>query len=201
MIRDQTIPIFLRRASDKVFEGRNRTRIVLGTDRKNTINSGLGDGGENDPESGTVDVVAGYIDSNPNYSEDKARTLISAKTNLDEYFGVNKGSRASNESGIANKAENIYLLAQNRIKILIPSGAILIENGEISIEFNNSVNIKCGTNVLQISPDGISLGSETGIPARIITELDTCVGANSAGQVISTFVGPGAIINKTVTIK
>lgn len=204
MIRD-VIPSFLRRLTDKILEGTNRTRIVLGTDRKDLISSGYGDGGQNDVESGAIDIVAGYKNQNPSFQEDRARIYLSSKSNPDENLELEQGPKVQGESVIISKAENNYILAANNLKILCGENTILInKDGTIQIQSNNSVDIKSGQLVINISNGEISLGTETGIPKRILTEGDVCVGVapSGGGPVYSNFLAPGALIaNQNVKIK
>lgn len=137
-----TIVNFLARVSDKVISGRNRTRITLGTDRKNTKTSGYGEGGENDAESGTVDIVAGYdpTSGDTNLKDDKSRIYISAKTDPDEYFDLNFGDEATGEPAIVQISDNIYLKARKRIKIVNEKFSILVkENGDITIKSDGKI--------------------------------------------------------------
>ncbi len=205
MIRD-TIPRFFRRLTDKIFEGTNRTRIVLGTDRKDDIHSGYGDGGRNDVSAGAIDIVAGYIDQNTSFAEDKSRVYLSGKANPDEYLDIDQGKPAVGEACIILKSENDYIVAENNIKIVCGSNVIIInKNGDIQIEGTASINIKAGAGVLNISSSGeISLGVANGIPKRILTENDICVGTSppGGGIVVSNFLAPGALItNQNVKVK
>lgn len=207
MIRDELIPVFLRRLSDKVYEGRNRTRIVLGTDRKDSHNSGWGDGGEGDRDSGTIDIVAGYVDSNPDYLNDKSRIYISAKTNPDEYFGVNKGTKVEGESALVIKSDNAYVIA-DKIKFVTSDDlSIIMENNKIEVEGNSEIKLKIGNNQIIINKSNIQIGG-MGSPKRIITEDDICVGTTSDGNSVAcSFKGPvpvgtpPIINNQKVTIK
>lgn len=137
-----TIVNFLARASDRVFTGRNRTRIVLGTDRKDTATSGFGEGGEDNVESGTIDIVAGYVpdSGDPQYIQDKSRIYISGKTKPDEYFEFGETDKAEGEPAVVIISDNVYLKARKRIKIINDKFSILVkENGDVTIKSNGKI--------------------------------------------------------------
>lgn len=188
MIRD-IIPQFNQRHSDYVIQGRNRARIVLGTDRKKEITSGFGDGGENDADSSTIDVVVGYQGSDPDYSLDKSRVYITGKTNPDEYFEINAGEEATEASAVVVVADNIYLKARNRIKIVGNGNEILLNNdGTLEIRANGDILI----------------GNREGTSRRVLTEDDVASGTDpiTGGEILSTFKKPtSTIINSKVKIK
>jgi len=207
MIRD-LIPQFLRRLTDKIFEGTNRARIVLGTDRKDTIESGYGDGGQNKPESGTIDLVTGYSSENPNYSEDKARVYISGMSNPEEYFSVERGPSGDKKSCVISHADAVYMLGREHTKIIAANGQssiIMDKDGNAEIRVNSNIKLTVGSTVIDIDQSGnISIGSSIGVPKRIITENDICMGIDpvTGAPILSSFLTPGAvIINQNVKIK
>lgn len=200
------IPAFLRRLSDRVFEGRNRTRIVLGTDRTIGIETGYGDGGENDPESAAIDIVAGYKESNPSMENDASRVYISGKSNPDEAFSLPEvGTKAEGEPVNVLKSDNVYLIGRNRIKLIVGDLSLVIEDGSVTINASQDVNITAGQSNLKLTQAGdIELGAAGGAGARIITENDVCVGQAppGGGPVLSTYRDPQAVVtNQRVKIK
>lgn len=209
MIRDVNMPLFLRRLSDRVYEGRNRTRIVLGTDRLKEEASGWGDGGENDLESGTIDIVAGYQGEHPEYTRDKSRLYVSGKTDPDSYFGIEAGENVRGEPSVVGASDNVYMVGRKRVKIIGPNCSIVITDGEIEIKTSKSMKLKSGEAEISIGPSGeIYLGNSDGIGKKIITEDDICVGVapSGGGPVACNFKIPASgiypvINNQKVKIK
>lgn len=193
MILD-TFKKLIRRATDHVIEGRNRVAIVVGTDRKKEINTGYGNGGNNDKDSGMADIVAGYVGENPDYKNDRARVYISGKTDPDNYFGFDRGDAVTGESAVVVFADNSYITARNIVKILTSKNHIILkQNGDIEITSDGNVNLK--------SNGEISLDAGQGMSARILTENDICVGIDptTGGPILSTFLNIplGAQINNS----
>lgn len=188
MIRD-IIPQFTARHSDTVISGRNRCRIILGTDRKKEISSGYGDGGENDPKSSTIDIVVGYEDSDPDYAQDKSRVYVSGKTDPDSYFEINAGENVTQQAGVILVSDNIYLKARNRIKLIANGSEILLNN-------NGTIEIRADGDIL--------IGNREGQSNRTLVEEDRCVGICpvTGAEIISDFKRPTATItNNKVKIK
>ena len=205
MIRD-TIPNFIKRISDYVLHGRNRTRIVLGTDRKDSLASGYGEGGKNDVESGAIDIVAGFQQNNPSYTTDGARLYLSGKTDPDDYLGVNAGTKIVGQPAALLASENVYINGRENIKIICGNVQILIDQNNILIKAEQNLSIKCGSSFVKINQDGqISIGSESGPSKRIITEDDISVGTDpvTGGPIISSFTRPdgGVINNQKIVVK
>ena len=199
---------FLARATDYVLAGRNRARIVIGTDRKDEISSGYGAGGENDPESASIDIVAGFNgeSGNPSFESDKSRIYLSGKTKPDEYSGINKGSAVEGEAAIVSVSDNIYLKARNKVKIVGGDYSIVLEDGSITIEAQSKIELKVGTQKIVVNGSGIELDAGQAINGKIITDLDSCVGIDpvSGSPIVSNFksLPLGAIVrNQKVVIK
>jgi hypothetical protein len=198
---------FIRRTTDNVLPGRNRARIVVGTDRKNTVDSGYGDGGENDKESAAIDLVAGFkADSgNMSFTEDKTRLYLSAKSDPDDYIDNQKGETVTGEAVFLGVSDNVYLKSRKKTKILGPNYSILLdENGNCLIECDTKIEIKVGSNVVRLSSSGIELDAGQGPTGKIITDLDTCVGTDpvTGSPILSTFKRPESIVtNSKVVVK
>ena len=208
----ENIPRFFARITDIVFPGRNRARIVIGTDRKDTVESGYGAGGENDAESATIDIVAGYgtENNNPDLINDKSRIYISGKTDPDQYFDINKGARVEGEAAIVGISDNVYLKARKKTKIIGPEYSIVIdENGDATIELKsvsmsaqNSIELKTGSNKIIINSAGITLDAGQGIEGKILTDLDIQGGPiNVSGAPGTVLVRPPVTINQKITVK
>jgi len=201
----EKVATYIARASDIVFSGRNKSRIILGTDRQDNVNSGYGDESD-DPQQGssTIDLVAGFIDGNIDHVNDKSRIYISEMTNPDEYFqmedsvvtGNGFGREVEKEPAIVSTSDNLYFKARKNIKIRNENITILIsEDGNIEIECQDAIKIQSGESVITLNPNGqISIGAESGDVRRIITEQDLCVGIDptTGAPIISKFIdAPG----------
>lgn len=206
MILDR-IARFLFRDSDTAFSGRNRTRIILGTDRKKEKDTGYGDGGQNDAESGTIDIVAGHTnEQNCDYLNDKSRIYISGKTDADSYFNINQGTASEEEAAIVNHSDNIYLKARKQIKILNDNLSVVIDSdGNITIKTNQKIEMSSGTNKIVISSNGIELDAGQGINGKILTDADilqgTLQGTTPVGGGTVTFALLPFAVNQKVTVK
>lgn len=154
MIKDSIVS-FLQRISDVVLIGRNRTRIVLGTDRKDTATSGYGDGSSNDVDSGTIDIVAGYKPDtgDVSLSDDFSRIYVSGKTDPDDYFSISAGESTSGEPAIILFSDNIYIKSRKKIKILNDKFSMIIDQ-------NGNIEVKSDGNI-KILSDNIIVGDET----------------------------------------
>ena len=97
-IRDESIKWFKRRVDEIVSEGRNKVRVIIGTDRKNTIDSGYGSGGANDKESGAYIVTVGGDEEDLNLTEDDVVLFLSGKSDPDDYFAVDMGAEKKEAS-------------------------------------------------------------------------------------------------------
>jgi hypothetical protein len=210
MIRERFVA-FLARLSDTVLSGRNRARIVIGTDRKTTVDSGYGDGGENDPESAAIDLVAGYSgdSGDVNFESDKSRLYLSGKTDPDEYTGINKGGSVEGEAALIGISDNVYLKARNKTKIVGPDYTIILEDGNVTIEATGGapkIEVKVGTQVVRIDNSGIELDAGQGLSGKIITDNDICVGIDpvTGNPILSNFkaIPQGAVVtNNKVIVK
>lgn len=207
MIR-QTIAGILTRASDFVLRGRNRSMIIVGTDREDTVDSGYGAGGENDPDSAAIDIVAGFDadQENINYDTDNSRIYVAQKTNPDEYFDISVGNEVQGEPAIIQKSDHLYMKSRKKIKIVNDNVSINIdEDGNIEIEAQTKTEIKVGNSKIMISQNGdIELNAGQGINGKILTNLDQSVHIDpiTGGQVLANFAAPPAVVqNNKVFVK
>jgi hypothetical protein len=174
----ESISRFIKRTSDILFPGRNGAYILIGTDRKDLVNSGYGVGGKNEKACATIDIVAGHKGENPDYVNDSSRIYISQKTDADDYFEITKGEKIKGKPTIVASSDNVYLKARSGIKILNKNFSIVVsEDGTVTIESVASSKIKSGAGVIEMLPSGdITIGAETGAARRVLTEQDVCVG-------------------------
>ena len=130
-------------------DGSYRASIVIGGDRKSTIDSGYAGLGFED--SSAIDIVsgrgktipdeekAGTLNINPDFLNDAARIYISEKTDVDANFKITKGTIGSSEfaSAIALKADAIRIIGVEGVKIVTranPSNSRGQEPGFFGIE-------------------------------------------------------------------
>lgn len=193
----EIVPNFKLRNSDTPIIGRNKTRIVLGTDRKNTLDSGFGDGSRNASEgAGAIDLVAGYDSQDVDFANDKTRIYLASKTNPDEYAEINVGEAQTETPAAIIISDQVYIKARKNIKIVNGNiSIVLFANGNIEIQASGDTKIKSGGSVINMAAGGqINVGAEGGQALRILTELDICVGIDptTGSPILSQFaVGPG----------
>ncbi len=195
MIR-RIIPVFLRRVSDMLYQGRNAAMIIIGTDRKNTTNSGYGDGGQNKPESATIDIVAGYKGKDVDYKKDSTRLYLSECTDPDEYFDIKQGAKPKATPALVGISDQVYFKARKNIKIVNDNFSIIVsEDGNVEITASGNGKLTFGGASIALNKNGeITLGSPTGPGKRIITEDDICAGVVAAGPAGAGAVAAGAIV-------
>lgn len=206
MIRE-IFAAFAARLTDQVYQSRNRARIVLGTDRKDTASSGYGDGGANEAESAAIDIVAGFDGSsqNPSFENDKTRVYLSAKSDPDDYIQNNKGNTVTAEAALLGVSDNIYLKARKKVKIVSENYSLILnEDGTIDIECNSTITATASGNKIKISSTGIELDCGQGLSGNIVTDNDLAVGIDpvSGAPIVSNFKQPGSLVNnRRVTVK
>lgn len=186
----EDIARFLKRVSDTVLLGRNGSRIVLGSDRKDTVDSGYGDGSENASQgAGSIDMVAGYGEENPNFDEDKSRIYLTAKGDPDDYLQMDLGENIAETAFIGARSDQLYIKIRKNIKIRNEKTTIIIDkDGNVTIETPEETKVKSGDSVILMKKDGnIAIGAESGTQRRILTEDDVCVGVDpTTGAIIQS---------------
>lgn len=198
---------FAARLTDVVYQSRNRARIVIGTDRKDTISSGYGDGGSNEAESAAIDIVAGFDGSsqNPSFENDKSRLYLSAKADPDDYIANDKGSEVTAEAVIVGVSDNIYLKARKKVKIVSESYSLILnEDGTIDIECDSTITATASGNKIKISASGIELDCGQGLTGNILTDNDLAVGIDpvSGSPIVSNFKQLGSLVtNRKAVVK
>ncbi len=178
----ESIARFIRRVGEIVVaEGRNGARIVVGTDRQSDVRSGYGDGDKPNPNAGAIDLVVGPVSGDMNFDQDKSRIYLSSMTDPDKYAGIAKGKEEVQAPGAIIISDHIRIRARKSIKISNGKVSILFnEDGSVDVESSDSCELKaksfkvqCGSSRIEISETGgISLGSTTGLPGNILTDLD-----------------------------
>ena len=205
----EAITRITKRLSDVVIHGRNKAMILVGTDRKDTTNSGYGDGGENEVDSAAIDIVVGYDADqvDPNLTADKSRIYLSEMSDPDDYFDVSVGDAVQAEPCLVGISDNVYLKSRSKIKILNGNVSILInENGEIEISAESNATLKVGESSITIDQAGnIELNAGQGIDGFIVTDLDQPIHIDpiTGSPVRASFERPPGIpvANRKVKIK
>jgi len=135
----EAVPKRINAPSEHVIAGTNNTWIVLGRDRPASLGSGYGATGVNN--AGAIDICVGMMAGSktgahqistvhPNMDSDAARIYISAKTDIDENFGLSDGKQqklnegsTKGKSGIGIKADGVRIVARaNGIKLITGKG-------------------------------------------------------------------------------
>lgn len=205
----ESIKRITKRITDVVLHGRNKAMISIGTDRRDTVDSGYGDGGQNEIDSAAIDLVVGFgpDQKDPDMQNDKTRVYLSEMTDPDDYFGVSKGDAVTGEPSLVGISDNIYLKSRSKIKILNNNVSIIInENGEIEIEAQSKSEIKVGNSSILIDQAGnIELNAGQGIEGLVVTDLDQPVHIDPiTGNPVRAFFErpPGSpLTNRKVKIK
>jgi hypothetical protein len=124
----ETVKSFLSRVGDRVIEGSNNTAIILSRDRIDVPDSGIKEG------SGTIDLVVGRETENIDFDKDKARIIISMKTDVDANFGTDSiGKSAGEKPSIIVKADEIRIIARKGMKIVVESGELHLDAEKIFV--------------------------------------------------------------------
>ena len=183
----EAVPKRINAPSEHVIEGANNTWIVLGRDRPASLGDGYGATGVNN--AGAIDICAGMMagsrtgaqqisNVHPNMASDAARIYISAKTDIDENFGLadgkqQKGKEGSTKgkSGIGIKADGVRIVARaNGIKLITGKGNFNNTgvNGEVDSNGNALVPNDLGSIELIAGNDTTDIALSEIIPDPIL---------------------------------
>lgn len=166
--------------NEKVIEGDNDCRIVLGRDRPSGPDSGYG--GLGYTRASAIDIVVGSTTNkwskynlseqqsgfwaNPDFLDDAARIHISQKTDIDENFNLPEGRLGkgnSGNSGIGIKADNIRVMSRESIKLISSmdtvdsTGLTCAGAGVELIALQEDVDIEQEPPMMQPIPKGYNL--------------------------------------------
>lgn len=178
-IIDDAVKWLKRRVDEQIIEGRNKVRLIIGTDRKNTVDSGYGSGGANDKESGAFILTVGGDEEDLNLTEDDVVFFMSGKTDPDDYFAVDMGEEKKETSAAALSSNNIYLIAKDSIKIFRNNYVINMTENGVVIERKNGPKIS-------LNQDGIVVGNGQEEFAPLGQKLKTWLETST----IQTAMGP-----------
>jgi len=136
----EPVPNYAAAGSENVLQGNNNSFVVLGRDRPG--HPGEGYGGQGATQCGMIDLVVGLDGANmrkprkkeqpedpanaiprqtsPNFFLDAARVYITQRGDIDNYFGLAKGTGSSskNRSAIGIKADHVRIISRNDIKLV-----------------------------------------------------------------------------------
>lgn len=147
-------PVYASSPSEKLIEGQNNTRIILGRDRPGDFGSGYG--GRGHTRAGAIDIVVGLQGWDPEQSGeikdgswisgrahknfgsvskgvpgDAARIYISQRANIDEYFDLVEGGVGNSiaDSAIGMCADSVRIIARKGVKIVTGTTATKTSKG------------------------------------------------------------------------
>lgn len=142
----EPVPKYIKTSCEKVIEHGHNSWIVLGRDRPKSRLSGYG--GQGHTHCASIDVVVGrlggegktYDDSgntvwaDPDFEKDAARIYISQKTDVDDNFGITRGSigNPKGKSAIAIKADGLRLIGREGIKLVTKIDKKNSQGGDIA---------------------------------------------------------------------
>lgn len=180
---------FDKRFQDTIIASKNTSRVVLGSDRRDSKESGYDDGE-------AIDVVVGVQKENgdPDFENDKSRIYISSKSNVID------GLDNQNEEALWYvKSDNDVLIARKDILIESVDGQTKIKfnrDGSINIEGNQKITVRAteivndgkttiggtvGNKILTTTgPDISSLMTQAATFLQSITFSDVAIGAAPA---------------------
>ncbi len=147
----EKVPKFVRRIGDAVYEGSNNTLIVLGTDRPGNSASGLGH-----PKSsgagrgtGTIHLVAGRKNADPDFAKDSAFVYLTQKSKVDKNLGLS-GIEQSDDDVAAGimKSDHIRIVGRKNIKI-----AANDDEKHYLFMDGKKVTVKWGDNTIEMDED------------------------------------------------
>jgi hypothetical protein len=188
----EAVPKRINTPSEHVISGRNNTWIVLGRDRPASLGSGYGATGINN--AGAIDICVGMMagsktgaqqisNVHPNMASDAARIYISAKTDIDENFGLADGKQqklkegsTKGKSGIGIKADGVRIVARaNGIKLITGKGNFnnTGANGEVDSTGNILVPNDLGAIELIAGNDTTDIALSEIIPEPLLAIIKT----------------------------
>jgi len=139
----ESTPIYRKYGAEKVIQGFNNSFIILGRDRVGVFE---GKGFDPHPRCGSVDIVAGLSSANkiclkdqqqysPNLAKDASRLYISQRSDVDNYFGLAKGSVVStvdNKSCAVLKSDHTRIVGKEHVKIVAGKMKLKAKDGELN---------------------------------------------------------------------
>lgn len=192
--------------NEKVIEGANDCRIVLGRDRPSGPASGYG--GLGYTRASAIDIVAGGTTNNwsesnmdtqqsgvwlnPDFDGDGARIHISQKTDIDDNFGLPEGRLGKGNlgnSGVGIKADKVRVIARESIKLVASAastdsaGLNCAGSGIELIALNEDIDVKKSPPVMQPIPKGYNLEKAF---EEIMNLMDSITGIIAQNAILQT---------------
>jgi hypothetical protein len=173
----EQVPKFVRRYGDYVAEGSNNALIVLGTDRaasgQASIDDGLGhiDASGKGEGTGTIHLIAGRADSDPDFSADKSFVYVTMKSNVDDNLEISSIQKSSNAvPAVVLKSDFVRIVSRVDTKICVNdddkhyvflSGDKFVVNfGSNFVEFDgDKLNVNFGQTQLTIKDSDVTVDS------------------------------------------
>ena len=192
----EAVPEFIKTPSEKVYKNGNAW-IVMGRDRPAGRASGYG--GAGDTQAASIDIVVGRMGGqpiaktkhdetvfvDPQLKTDSARIYISQKTDIDENFGLSKGTigNTKTRSAIAIKADAVRLIGREGIK-LVTSCCEKNSQGAESIE-TKGIDLIAGNDDSDLQPlvKGDNLIKAINRLLDLQEELNACVSSFLSTQI------------------
>ena len=152
---------FARRSGDWSQEGGNNTLIVMETDRAApgpaSVDDGLGaaeapGGGKG---TGTIHLVTGRKQSDPDFNIDDAFLYLSQKTQVDDNLKLSANGATNSVPAAVIKSGAVRIVARQNIRIALDGEGsyIFIDAGQIEI--------RLGSSWLRVKPDRVTVEGGT----------------------------------------
>lgn len=161
------------RVGDVVFEGRNNSLIVMGTDRMHhgvaTVSDGLGhsDAPGGGKKAGAMMYIIGRVDraGNPNFSDDSSYMYMSMRSNVDESLKTDDVNGSADPTAcLVLKSDSLRAISRKDLKIVLQKdgksfGWIHLDQNLIELNLGStSLNIEDGT--ITVNSGKIKLGEK-----------------------------------------
>ena len=147
---------------ETITNGSHNTYIILGRDRPNSLASGYGNKGAT--SCGAIDIVVGMgvagrqtddnnepFFVNPNFKSDAARIYISQMTDIDDNFYIKSDKKSKAKSAIGIKADDIRIVAREKIKLVTGTDKYNSQNCDIETQFGG-IELIAGNSEDQLQP-------------------------------------------------
>lgn len=174
----ESVPKFVRRYGDYVTEGSNNTILILGTDRAKSGPASIDDGEGHVNSSGggkgtgTIHLIAGRKDKNPDLSKDESYLYVTRKTKADTNMGLEKVEQSSDgKPSIIVKSDVVRIVARHDVKVCTEEGK------EFLFMKDGKIKIKVGENFVHVTNDEVlvDVGGTTKIRATS-SSVETTIG-------------------------
>ncbi len=174
-IMREDVPRFRQRRGDFVLAGPNNATIVMGRDRRSSVDSGYGDR----PGSGAILLVVGRVAEDPSPEDDRASIYVSARCDPDDVFGLEAGDPASDVSAIVHRADSVRISARSDVKIVVGRAHLLMKtDGSVVVEGDIQLGAGASERLLKESFAQVyaththldSTSAPTGIPVGPVPE-------------------------------